>query len=221
MTPLSPSELVYLHADRFVKPRSSAIGNTATVMSTQRNINRRLMVTAILKTAIIANLTMDLLEYQSQPLEAARASRAQLEHSGAVGGFVSKLLSARFNAPQPHLLRVKTPSPWPAGSLESLIFETHDEGVAQPVQDTIPHAFGRVDPDADVIRALRRTLELRGVIERRKRLFGETWTLNTGHVSPAQLESVAQMHAGFSRAQPEAWSQLERAVEFGLSHADA
>jgi hypothetical protein len=207
MTPLSPSELVYLHADQFIKPRPSPIGNTATVLSTGRNVNRRLMVIEVLKAAIIANITVELLRIELKPLEAMRDSKARFEQIGLAGRLVAGMIGNLADKPQSHLSRLAAPSPWQAGMLEAQLLDAHDEGVPQPVQDSIVRVFGNTfASDGQVIQMLRQTLESRGVIARRKRFLGETWTLAAGQADATRVRAPAAGSLGATRARRRVWS---------------
>ncbi len=218
MTRLSPSELVYLHAEQFIFPRHSPYSNTTTVYSSKRQVNLRLMVIEVTRAAILANLTFETIRLE---FIASKDLQNTINQLGQVGGMVGNLLKAvgvDAQKPKAHLIRLEKPNPWQPTMLESVLLGKL-EATPMLVEDLIPHLFGTQTPDNELVDLMRKALLERGILEQKKGFLGTNWKLSQAGqaaIAIADLETVKKMYSSFQ----ETADRLEHGITFGFSRSD-
>ncbi len=226
MIALSPSELVLLYADQFIRPRVSPIANAYLTHGSRRRVNRRLLVIETVRAAILASQTLEVLHLELRPPQDLRDNLDRLEAIGSSGKLVSRLIAAigvDVNKPRTHVSRSAQPNPWQASMLEATLLGRLGDAPLS-VTDLISEAFGTHSPDDEAVSTMQTALEKRGVLEKRKRLFGTAWTLSpAGQVALAQvnLEPVKTIYANHKRHFPNVWAQLEEDISLGFSKSDS
>jgi hypothetical protein len=225
MTSFSPSELVFLHADQFIQPRVSPVINFDTVLTNQRKVNQRLMAIELIRAGILANLALGTIKLEQIIPQDSTSALEQLGQMGKVGGLMAGMLKSvsGIQKPRSHLTRIQDQNHWQATMLEASILEKIQD---QPLKvgDMVLELLGARSPSSVVLDLMRNNLLQRGVLEKRKKLFGTTWKLSHESqkaLTSAQLEPIKQMYAYYQNHDLAAWAQLEEDVAYGFSRSDS
>jgi hypothetical protein len=224
MTTLSPSELVFLQADQFIEKRYSPDATSETVLSNRRKVNRRLMMIETVRAAILTNAQHGTARLELIATGELENTLEQIGQLGKVGSVMAKILDTvgeDAKKPQTHLTRLETNNPWQTETLESLILSKL-EHKAIAVNQIIFKCFGYNNPASVVGEVIRNNLLKRGILEKKKGLFGTSWTLTTDGqhaLATSSLEPIQQMYQTWQQ-NPEHAACLEKSLWHAFAYSD-
>ncbi len=225
MSGLSPSELVYLHADQFVQPRASPEISSLEVLTNKRKVNRRLLAIELVRAGILANLAVQTLQLKQLESKGMAQTLDQLNGLGKVGSLMGGILKsvAGLQKPRSHLQRLQNHNPWHNNMFEATILDKPQDQPLE-VSDLVFELFGNQYPSVVVVDLMRNNLLQRGMVEKQKKLFGTVWSLSDSGkdaLRKAELQPIKKMYAHYQNLDSAGWAQLEKDIAHGFARSDS
>ncbi len=226
-TALTPSEIVYLFADRFVDSQRAQTGNRDDVLLGKGRVVTERLAVAVIRAAVLANHATGHggLVWLDGEMRGIVDEISTIGPGGKLIGALARMpfMQSAMSKPVPHIKSASAAlDAWPQGTLESRLIQPYDN-------DSLSHIiiYEMNRSGSNCIQHVKDALTARGLLERRTRTFNWLSPIYAP-TEAARLEAKARLTAVESALDAsrthdfQAWEALDHvittALNVGISH---
>lgn len=205
-TSLTPSEVVFLMADRFAS--EGRVLDKYRMLGKEVDVSKRQLSVQIFAAALVANQTVGAIELRAQ------------ERKALLGLRTTRVLLAEPTS---------AATRWPEGCLERAIISAAEETKAYKGRNEVRKIVfevlkeDQVDPHSFAIDAVKHGLVRRGLVTKTEQKKLKVFSVShyslpeeTLHLAALHADSVTQLLGSFRNSRPSEWSLLLGQIETGI-----